>query len=163
MPQEIKQKRLWKTTLVSALRNKMLWECVHVDSNGPWRVTIKDPVTMREHKMEIHGLTMVSACTQRADATVLLITTAKHAAEKCDQVWLWFKPRPQVIIHNNGAELTGAEFQEMLSLYNIEAKLTTGKNPTANSLVEQIHLTLKDQLHTKLLGNNYIGEINYLL
>jgi hypothetical protein len=37
------------------------------------------------------------------------------------------------------------------------------KNPTANSLVERIHSTLKDQLHTKIFGDNYIGEVNYLL
>jgi hypothetical protein len=51
----------------------------------------------------------------------------------------------------------------MLSSYNIEAKQTTVKNPTANSLVKRIHLTLEDQLHTKHFGNNYIGEVDYLL
>jgi hypothetical protein len=66
----------------------MPWECVHVDSNGPWTVIINDPVTMPEYKMEIHGLTMVTACTQWADVTVLLNSTEKHSAEKFDQVWL---------------------------------------------------------------------------
>jgi hypothetical protein len=56
---------------------------------------------------------------------------------------------PRFVIHNNSTEFTGAEFQEMLSLYNIEAKQTTVKNPTANSLVKQIHSTLEDQLRTK--------------
>jgi hypothetical protein len=74
------KKAYGKLPLVSALCDKMPWECIHVDSIGPWTVTIKDPVTMREYKMEIHGLTMVDACTQWADATVLLNSTAKHAA-----------------------------------------------------------------------------------
>jgi hypothetical protein len=50
----------------------------------------------------------------------------------------------------------------MLSLYNIKAKQTTVKNPTANYLVKQIHSTLKDQLCTKQIDNNYIGEVDYL-
>jgi hypothetical protein len=113
--------------------------------------------------MEIHGLTMVDACAQWADATVLLNSTAKYAAEKFDQVWLCSKPRPRFIVHNNGTEFTGAEFQEMLSLYNIEAKQTTVKNPTANSLVKQIHSSLEDQLHAKVFGDSYIGECDCLL
>jgi hypothetical protein len=102
--------------------------------------------------MEIHGLTMVDACTQLADATDLLNSTAKHAEWKFDQVWPCSKPRPQIIVHNNGTEFTGTEFQEMLSSYNIEAKQTTVKKPTAKSLVKQIYLTLEDQLHTKNLA-----------
>jgi hypothetical protein len=51
----------------------------------------------------------------------------------------------------------------MPSLYNIEAKQTTVKNPTANSLIKQIYSTLKDQFFTKKIGNNYIGEVDYLL
>jgi hypothetical protein len=50
----------------------------------------------------------------------------------------------------------------MLSLYNIEAKQTTVKNPTTNSLLKRIHLTLKD-LRTIFFGNNYIGKVDYLL
>ena len=39
----------------------------------------------------------------------------------------------------------------MLSLYNINAKQTTVKNPSANSLIKQIRLTLDDQLLKKKL------------
>ncbi len=95
---------------------------------------------------------MVDACTQWADATVLLNSTAKHTAEKFDQVWLCSKPHPQIIVHDNGTEFAGAEFQEMLSSYNIEAKQTTVKNPTANSLVKRIHSTLEDQLRIFFLA-----------
>jgi hypothetical protein len=105
---------------------------------------------MLKNKMEIYKLTMVYACTKWADATALLNSTLKHSAEKFDQVWLCSKPCPRIVAHNNGTKFTGTEFQEMLSLYNIEAKQTTMKNPTANSLVEQIHSTLENQLHTIL-------------
>ncbi len=44
-----------------------------------------------------------------------------------------------------------------------KAKQTTVKNPTENALVEQIYSTLEDQLQLKIFGNNYIGEVDYLL
>ncbi len=157
------KKAYGKLPLVSALHNKMPWECIHVDSIEPWTVTVKDPVTICKYEMEIHGLTMVDACTQWADATVLLNSTAKRAAKKFNQVWLCSKPRPRFVVHNNGTEFTGAEFQEMLSSYNIKAKQTTVKNPTANSLAKRISSTFEDQLQTKIFGINYIGEVNYLL
>jgi hypothetical protein len=40
----------------------------------------------------------------------------------------------------------GEEFQELLISYDIKSKPTTVKNPTAQSLVERLHLTLGDQL-----------------
>jgi hypothetical protein len=97
------------------------------------------------------------------DASVLRNSMARHAAEKFDQVWLCSKPRLRVVVKDNGTEFTGAEFQEMLHLYNINAKQATVKNPTANPLVKRINSTLKDQLQTKIFGNNYIGEVNHLL
>jgi transposase InsO family protein len=80
-----------------------------------------------------------------------------------EKVWLCSKPHPQIVVHDNGTKFTGTEFQEMLSLYNIKAKQTTVKNPTANSLVKQIRSTLKGQLHMKFFCGNYIGEVDYLL
>jgi hypothetical protein len=40
----------------------------------------------------------------------------------------------------------GEEFQELLISYGIESKPTKMKNPTAQSLVERLHLTMGDQL-----------------
>jgi hypothetical protein len=82
---------------------------------------------------------MTNACTQWADATVLVLlnSTEKHAAEKSKQVRLCSKSCLQIVVHNNATIFTVAEFQEMLRLYNIKPKQTTVKNPTANSLVKQ--------------------------
>jgi hypothetical protein len=37
------------------------------------------------------------------------------------------------------------------------------QNPTANLLVERLHSTLEDQLRTKILGKDIVGEVNYLI
>ncbi|KAL7480366.1 hypothetical protein ACHAW6_006060 [Cyclotella cf. meneghiniana] len=43
-------------------------------------------------------------------------------------------------------ECIGEEFQELLLSYDITPKPTTIKNPTAQVLVEQLHLTLGNHL-----------------
>jgi hypothetical protein len=89
---------------------------------------------------------MVDTCTNWSETTPLLNHSAKHTAKKFDKAWLCSKPRPLQVVHNNETEFIGAEFQEMLSTYNIEPKCTTVKNPFANALVECLHSTLEDQL-----------------
>jgi transposase InsO family protein len=103
-------------------------------------------LTSRLTFLEIHCLTMVDSCTSWSEATPLLNHSAKHAAKKFDKAWLCSKPCPLQVVHDNGTEFIGAEFQEMLSSYNIEPKCTTVKNPTANALVKRLHSTLEDQL-----------------
>ncbi len=75
-----------------------------MNSIGSWTFTIKDPVTVHEYKMKIHGLAMVDTCTQYADATVLPNSMVKHAVEKFDQVWLCSKPCLRILVHINGTK-----------------------------------------------------------
>jgi hypothetical protein len=67
------------------------------------------------------------------------------------------------VIHDKGTEFIGSEFQEMLSSCNIEQKCTTVKNPTASALVECLHSTFEDQLQTKILGKDFVREVDYLI
>jgi len=54
-------------------------------------------------------------------------------------------PRPEHVIHENGNEVLGAEFQEMLHSFDIAPKPTTVKNPQANSVIKQVHLKIRDR------------------
>jgi hypothetical protein len=65
--------------------------------------------------------------------------TAKETARVFDEQWLCRYPRPLHVIHDNGPELTGMEFQEMLSSYGIIAKPITTRNPQANAVLERVH------------------------
>ncbi len=133
-----------------------------MDCIGPFKIQVED-TNKRAHILEIHCLTMVDSCTNWSEATPLLNHSAKHSAEKFDKAWLCSKPCPLQVVHNNGTEFIGAEFQEMLSSYNIEPKCTTVKIPTANALVERLHSTLEDQLRTKILGKDFVGKVDYLI
>ncbi len=110
-----------KVPLVSALCNKEPWESVHVDCIGPFKIQVED-TNKWAHILEIHCLTMVDSCMNWSEATLLLNHSAKHAVEKFDKAWLCSKPSPLQVVHDNGTEFISAEFQEMLSSYNIEPK-----------------------------------------
>jgi hypothetical protein len=107
-----------KVPLVSVPRNKEPWESVHVDCIGPFKIQVED-TNKRALILEVHCLTMVDSCTNWSEATPLLNHSAKHAAKKFDKAWLCSKSLPLQVVHNNGTEFIGAEFQEMLSSYNI--------------------------------------------
>ena len=62
--------------------------------------------------------------------------------------WLSQYPQPKVVMHNNGGEFTGEEFQRLLQSYGCRAKAITMKNPQANAIVEWMHLTMGDMLCT---------------
>ena len=65
------------------------------------------------------------------------------------------------MIHDNGNEFTGIEFQELLQSYGINSKPTTVKNPQANSIVERSHLVISNQLRTFKLDNEQPTSSNF--
>jgi hypothetical protein len=67
-------------------------------------------------------------------------------AHSLDQVWLCRYPRPVDCLHDNGTEFVSAEFQELLHSYGIRSKLTTVKNPQANSILERTHQVIGNLL-----------------
>jgi len=49
-------------------------------------------------------------------------------------------------IHDNGGELIGSDFQELLDNYGVKPKPTTVKNPQSNGLHERMHLVICEML-----------------
>ncbi|KAL7484109.1 hypothetical protein ACHAW6_009750 [Cyclotella cf. meneghiniana] len=78
--------------------------------------------------------------------------------------WLCCYPRPMECGHNNDNEFIGEEFQELLLSYDIKSKPTTVKNPTAQSVIERLHLTLGDNLRTSIYSDNdWQDDIDHLI
>ena len=68
------------------------------------------------------------------------------------------------MVHDNGGEFTGCEFQELLHSYGIQPVPTTVKTPTANAEVERIHLTKGDVLRMKVFeGDEWWEELDLAL
>ena len=74
--------------------------------------------------------------------------SAETVALVFDRNWLSRYPRPFQVIHDNGSEFVGAEFQEILESYGIKSLCTTVKNPTANSIVERSHQVIQNAIRT---------------
>ena len=69
--------------------------------------------------------------------------------------WLCRYSRPKECVHDNGPEYMGHEFQELLSSFGIKSRPTTVKNPTTQAVVERLHLTLADQLRTRVFDEDW--------
>ena len=90
--------------------------------------------------------------------------TAEQISLLFDKDWLYRYPRPKMVVHDNGGELNGFEFQEMLSSCAIVAKPTTVKNPRANSVDERVHLTKADMLRTQeFSGHDWFEVMDQLM
>ena len=68
-------------------------------------------------------------------------------------------PRPLRCIHGNGTEFTAPPFQQLLQHYGIQNVTTTVKKTQANSVIERMHLSFGQLLHSILaeakISNNY--------
>jgi transposase InsO family protein len=67
------------------------------------------------------------------------------------------------VVHDNGNEFMGYEFQELLDSYGIEPKPTTVKNPTVNAILERIHGTLGEQLRATVFGADWSNNVDTLI
>ena len=72
-------------------------------------------------------------------------TTAYHF----EKLWICRYPKPLIVVHDQGTEFMGSEFQEMLSSLAIKSKCITRKNPQANAIVERVNLEIGNVLRTR--------------
>ena len=93
---------------------------------------------------------MLDACTNSVELALIPRANAMSCANQFNINWLCCYPHPTKVGHDNGLEFIGKEFQELLASYDIQSKPTTVKNPTAQALVERLHLTLGDHLRTAI-------------
>ena len=95
-----------------------------------WAVNMIDPVT--------GWIEIVPIDTKRADVIANLV----------EQNWLTCYTRPNQVTYNHGTEFM-AEFSEMIDKdYDIKRKPILVHNPQANAIVEQVHQTMGNMLHT---------------
>ena len=135
---------------------------VQVDMVGPW--SVKFNMLGKKIKRNVQALTIIDRATSWPELVAAASKDSQLIAELFDNEWLCRYPRPVRVIHDNGSEFIGVEFQEMLSSYGIKPEPTSVKNPRGNSIVERMHLTAGDMLRTvEFDGNNWSYELNRTL
>ena len=84
------------------------WNTVQVDMIGPW--TLK----RNSIHLEFKALTMIEPVTCWPEIALTLTMTSAEVSNLFDTPWLCRYPRLNNVIHDNGNEFTGIEFQELL-------------------------------------------------
>ena len=116
---------------------------VQVNLVGPRKIEIAQANSTVAEK-EIKAVTIIDIGTLLLEIVPYHNRTSVSIANIFDQEWLCRYPKPARVIHDNGSEFIGSEFQEMLRSFDIIPVPTTVKNPQANSVIERIHLTMGD-------------------
>ena len=72
--------------------------------------------------------------------------SSQHVLQQFSNCWLSTTryPWPTRVVHDNGGEFIGWEFQGLLRQPGIQSILTTVKNPQSNTIIERIHQTMGD-------------------
>ncbi len=126
------------------------FEKVYVDCTGLWTVHVKNEVTHELSDYKIHILAMVDAATNWPELSLIPSMNSRSYAKMFDLCWLCHYPHPNTVGHDNSNKFMGEEFQELLSSYGIKSHPTTVKNPTAQAVIERLHLMIGDQPRTSL-------------
>ena len=128
--------------------NLVPWYSVAVDLIGPWKITVNGT------ELEFNALTCIDPVTNLTEMVQLDRKTAEHVANKFQNLWLARYPKPFKVIHDNGGEFIGQEFQDKLLQWGIEDSPTTSRNPTANAICERMHLVIGNILRTRFNNPN---------
>ena len=155
-------KKYGKVPFVEGNTDVPPFHTVHLDMIGPWK--IKFLRGGKKIALDILALTMVDKATNWPEIASATNKESAHVSTLFDKNWLCRYPRPVRVIHDNGGEFTGFEFQELCSSYGVKAVPTTVKNPRSNSAAERMHLTAGDMLRTMIFsGENWQVEVDIAL
>ena len=120
------------------------WHTVAVDLIGPWKTVVNGQT------LEFKALTIMDTVTNLLEIVRIDNKSSENITQLFANTWLSRYPWPAQVIHDNGGEFIGHEFQDMLRTLGITAKPTTVKNPQANAIVERLHKTMADILRVML-------------
>jgi transposase InsO family protein len=120
------------------------WETVSVDLIGPWTCDVNG------QELEFKALTIMDTATNLLEIIRINNKTSANITQQFANTWLSRYPWPVQVIHDNGGEFIGHEFQDMLRQFGITAKPTTVKNPQSNAIVERLHKTMADILRVMM-------------
>ena len=116
---------------------------VHADCIGPWTVTVNNV------KLCFEALTCIDPVTNLVEISRFPgPKTSENAKALFKNQWLAHYPQPLHIVHDNGPEFTGHDFQFPLDYAGITPIKITPYTPTANAVIESVHHTIGQVIRT---------------
>ena len=107
------------------------WAEVAVDLIGPWTLKIRGKTTQ-----EVFALTIIDTASNLVELVQIENKMSKNVAMRFHNTWLARYPQPERVIHDNGGEFTGQEFQGLLYNLGMKPSGTTVDNPQSNAICE---------------------------
>ena len=138
----------------------MPWDEVSVDLIGLWTVKIRGKTTR-----EVFALTIIDTTSNLVELVQIENKTLENVARRFHNTWLARYPQPERVIHNNGREFTGQEFQGLLYNLGIKPAGITIKNPQSNAICERMHQIIATILKTTIeaLPRQNVDDVNNLV
>ena len=123
------------------------WSEVHVNCIGPWKVQVPS-----SKPIHFYALTCINPVTNLIEIIRFEgPPTAKKVKSLFENHWLACYPRPLRIVHDNGSEFLGHDFQFPLDYAGIKPVRISAHTPTSNSIIESSHKIIGQVIRTLLL------------
>ena len=119
------------------------WSNVATHCIGPWVVELHGG---RDYSLR--ALTTIDLTTNLLEIEPIVMQTAAECARAFENDWLLRYPRPLHVIHDQGSEFMGSAFQDLLRQAGIKSVPMTAHNPQGNSIIEAVHKSVGQVLHT---------------
>ena len=119
------------------------WSEVHGDYIRPWSVKVNG------QELRFDALTMIEPVTSLLEVVHLQGPKNDVNTKRLfENHWLAGYPRPIWIVHDGGPEFENHDFQFNLDYAGISKVLISLHTPTANSIIETVHCSIGQVIHT---------------
>jgi transposase InsO family protein len=101
----------------------------------------------------MYATTIIDTVTNLTELVRIASPTAAASARAFELAWLFRYPRPVRVVHDQGTEFLGLDFQFLLQQYGIADVQTSVRNPQANAVCERMHQVVGNSLRTLIQTN----------
>ena len=128
-----------------------------VDLIGPYTIKRKG----KQKPIQLWAMTMIDPATGLLEIAEIKTKSADVVANIAEVTWFTRYPWPEKVICDRGRE-SMAEFATMIKEdYNVKRKLITTRNPASNAIIEQVHQTIGNMIHSVQVQNLEVDSDNF--
>ena len=112
----------------------------------------------KKKPLQLWAVTMIDLATGWFEMKELKTKSADIIANVIEQMWLMRYPWPTQVVLDQGSEFM-AEFTKMIKNdYGVKKKTIMTRNPQANAIIERVHRTVGNIIHTFKLQKMEVDE-----
>jgi cleavage and polyadenylation specificity factor subunit 1 len=110
-----------------------------------------------------HLFTIVDRSTRWAEAVPISGTSTEECAAAFFSGWVSRFGVPSLLTSDRGVQFASAIWSHLCSTLGISHRLTTAYHPQANGMVERFHRQLKDALRARLVNQDWLSQLPWVL